>query len=146
MAIVNTQGSFSTGRDIQVILVGAFGNVPLTNITEFTYKQETAKPKVDRLDGVQMHAALPKGWSGNITLERGDAGAENFFVQTESAWYSAGSYLVATLYVYISERGGSTTSYAWDNVALSLEDGGTWKGDSSVRQRLDWMANRMRGV
>lgn len=146
MAIVNTQGAFSTGRDLQVILVGSFGTVQLTNITEFTYKQETAKPKVDRLDGVQMHAALPKGWSGNITLERGDNGAEAFFVQTEAAWYTSGSYQVATLYIYITERGGSTTSYAWDNVALSFEDGGTYKGDSSVRQRLDWMANRMRAV
>jgi hypothetical protein len=71
MSIQNSQGSFNTGRDVTIVLIGPFGRVDIPNIVSFTAKQETAMVKVDRMDGVQMLAELPKGWSGTIEVERG---------------------------------------------------------------------------
>lgn len=146
MAIVNTQGSFNSGRDVSVILIGPFGRVDLPNITSFTARQETAAIKVDRLDGVQLTAELPKGWSGTIEVERGSASIDVFFGLMEAAWFDGGIYTVSTLFQYVRETTGVLNTYAYDNVGLKLDDAGDYKPDAAVKQRISWMANRRRPV
>lgn len=146
MPITNTQGAFSTGRDVSVILIGPFGRVDLPNITSFTAKQETAAIKVDRLDGVQLTAELPKGWSGTIEVERGSASIDVFFGLMEAAWFDGGTYTVSTLFQYVRETTGVLNTYAYDNVGLKLDDAGDYKPDAAVKQRISWMANRRRPV
>lgn len=146
MPITNTQGSLNTGRDVSVILIGPFGRVDLPNITSFTARQETAAIKVDRLDGVQLTAELPKGWSGTIEVERGSASIDVFFGLMEAAWFDGGIYTVSTLFQYVREVTGVLNTYAYDNVGLKLDDAGDYKPDAAVKQRISWMANRRRPV
>jgi hypothetical protein len=146
MAITNTQGAFNTGRDITVVLIGPFGRIDLANITSFTAKQETAMVKVDRLDGVQLMAELPKGWSGTIEVERGNAAIDTFFTLLEASWIDGGVYTVSTLFQYVKETNGSQSTFAYDNVGLKLDDAGDYKPDAAVRQRLSFGANRRRPV
>lgn len=146
MAIQNTQGSFSTGRDLSIVLIGPFGRVDLPNIISFTSRQETAMVKVDRLDGIQMLAELPKGWSGTLEMERGTASVDLFMALTEAAWLDTGVYTVSTLFQYVREVNGAQSTFAYDNVGLKLDDAGDYKPDAAVRQRLSWAANRRRPV
>jgi hypothetical protein len=146
MPIQNTQGTFNVGRDCTVVLMGPNGRVDLKNVTAFDVKQETAPLKSDRLDGVQMNAELPKGWSGSLECDRGDPTVDSLFASIESAWFNGGSYQVATMFQYISEDGGGTSTYAYDNVALKLTDAGSWKPDAVVKQTIGFIANRRRPV
>lgn len=144
MAIVNTNGVFNTGRDLTVILIGEFGRLDMPNIVAFTARQETAAVRSDRLDGVQLTAELPKGWSGTVDLDRASRGLDDFFAATEAAWIDGGQYSVATMFVYITEADGSTSLWTYDNVALRFDDAGDFRPDAVTRQRLMWRANRKR--
>ena len=147
MPINNTQGSFNTGRDVVITVMGP-NLVPifLANVTEFESKPVYADIKIDRLDGVQLNAALPKGWTGSITADRGSNAMDALVDYIEANWYANGTYQVGQIFEQISETDGSTTVYAYDNVAFKMSDAGMWKGDSSVKQKLDWEANRRRLV
>ena len=145
MAVDAGSGLFNVGRDCQVVVIhpkAPGGKVDLPNLTMFDCKQITANIKVDRLDGTQMNAELPKGWTISIENERGNSGMDEFFAAVESAWYLFGQYSVGTIYQYITEANGSQSTYQFDNVAMKFDDPGSWKGDASVKQKISGTCNR----
>lgn len=145
MPIGNTSGLFNTGRDISIILIGPTGaRVDLPNIISFDCKQETVTLKVDRLDSVQMHAELPKGWTGSFELERGNPAVDLLFAQIEDNWVISGIYNQGQLITNIIERDNGLSTFAFDNVSMKYSEAGMWKGDSTVRQKIDFNAWRRR--
>ena len=147
MAVQNTQGAFSIGRDCTLVLVDqTFGQIQLDNVTGFTCKQVTQQVRVDRMDGVQLNGEIPKGWSGSFELERANAVMDSYFANKESAWFTSGVLSSATVYQYVAEADGSTTTLQYDNVALKFTDAGDWHGDRSVKLRVDFIANRRQQV
>lgn len=147
MAVTEGSGTFNTGRDVRVVLVAGDGTiVDMPNVISFDCAQETAAVKIDRLDGIQLPAEFPKGWTGTIELDRGSSGVDDLFALIEANWHNAGVYQVATLYQYITEGNGSTSTYQFDTVALKLTAAGSWKGDAPVRQRISFTANARRRV
>jgi hypothetical protein len=145
MPISNTTGTFSVGRDISIILIGPDGSrVDLPNIISFDAKQETVAIKIDRIDSVQMHAELPKGWTGSFELERGNSAVDLLFAGIEENWVISGIYNQGQLITNIIEKNGSISTFAYDNVSLKYAEAGTWKGDSSVRQKIEFNAWRRR--
>ena len=144
MPISNGANSFSVGRDCTLILQTQLGRVQLDNVTGFQCAQTTAQVKVDRLDGEQLHADLPKGWNGSFDLERGNSTVEDFFASAEAAWHTGGVYTVATIYQQIIEPNGSASTYQFDNASLKFDNAGTWSGDKSTKQKISFMANRRR--
>ena len=146
MPINNAAGSFNVGRDCTLVLMGPFGRVDLPNVTGFEAKQESASVKVDRLDGVQLSAELPKGWTGSFDLERGSSVVDDLFAQIENGWFTTGAYANSTIYQYISETDGSTSTYQFIDASLKFSDAGSWKGDASVKQKVDFMAGRRQRV
>src|SRR5579875_2202722 len=130
--------NFSIGRDCQLVVIGPFGRVDLTHVTGFESQQNTQAVRVDRLDGVQMGAELPKGWQGSFDLERGSSAADDFIAAVEQAYYGGGNVSTGTLYQYVSETDGSTSTYQYDGVVFKLASAGQWKGDQSVKQKLEF--------
>ncbi|CAG4921608.1 unnamed protein product [Acidocella sp. C78] len=57
---------------------GPFGRVDLAHVTGFEVSQVTQSVRVDRLDGVQLGAELPRGWQGSFLLDRGTLGGRRF--------------------------------------------------------------------
>ena len=47
---------------------------------------------------------------------------------------------------YVTESDGSTSTYQFDNVVFKLVSAGQWKGDASVKQKLDFFATRRKRV
>lgn len=143
--------SFSTGRDCQLVIIGpdgrgGTGRVDLSHVTGFESRQITHPIRVDRLDGVHMAAELPRGWDGTFELERGSAGVDDFVAALEQAWHGGGQLPGSTLYQYVSEADGSTSTYQYEGVVFKLANAGSWKGDSAVKQRLEFHASRRKRV
>jgi hypothetical protein len=132
---------FSVGRDCQVVVLGAYGRVDLTHVTGFEARQITASVRVDRIDGVQLGVELPKGWEGHFDLERGNSAAEDFIAQLEVDYHNGQSPTAGTVYQYVTEPDGSTSTYQHSNVVFKLASAGVWRGDSSVKQRMEFFAS-----
>ncbi len=137
MPIILGQGSFSVGRDCTLVIMhplAASGRVDIPNVTSFRSAQVTANVKSDRLDGIQLAAELPKGWTFNFMADRGSPGLDNLFALIEQSWYIAGILNPCSVYQYITEKDGSTSTFQYTQASLKFDDPGTWKGDSKVEQ------------
>jgi hypothetical protein len=138
--------TFSVGRDTQLVVIGPTGRVDLTYVTSFESRQLTQAVRVDRLDGTRMGAELPKGWEGSFEIERGSSTVDDFIAATEQQYFGGGSAGTGTMYQYITETDGSISTYQYDSVTFRLANAGIWKGDSSVKQKLEYFAVRRRRV
>jgi hypothetical protein len=115
--------------------------VDLAHVTGFEANQVTMAIRVDRLDGVQLGAELPKGWSGTFTLDRGSAAADDFIAAIEQAYLAGQSIPAGTLYQYVNEPDGSTSTYQFTGVVFKLASAGAYRGDAPVAQRLSFYAS-----
>lgn len=134
--------TFSVGNDCQVVVMGPFGRVDLEHVTEFEARQVTLPIRVDRLDGVQLGAELPKGWEGSFLLDRGSSAADDFIAQIEATYLAGQSVNAGTLYQYINEPDGSTSTYQFNGAVFKLTSAGAYKGDAAVTQRVDFYASQ----
>jgi hypothetical protein len=87
-----------------------------------------------------LGAELPKGWEGSFELERGNSVVEDFIAATESRYFHGGSTGSITMYQYIDETDGSTSTYQYSSVTFKLVNAGIWKGESSVKQKLEYFS------
>jgi len=138
--------AFSIGRDTQLVVMGPNGRIDLEHVTSFESRQLTQSVRVSRIDGTQLGTELPKGWEGSFELERGNSVVEDFIAAAEQAYYNGGTYTASTMYQYINETDGSTSTYQFDNVSFKLANAGTWKGDSAVTQKLGFFGSRRRRI
>ncbi len=138
--------TFSIGRDAQLVVVGPQGRLDLSFVSGFESHQLTQSVRVSRLDGTQMGTELPKGWEGGFELERGSSAVEDFIAAAEQSYYTGTLSANSTMYQYITEPDGSTSTYQFDSVMFRLASAGHWKGDSSVKQKLEFFATRRRRI
>jgi hypothetical protein len=137
---------FSVGRDTQLVVIGPTGRIDLTHVTSFDSRQITQSVRVDRLDGTHLGTELPKGWEGSFELDRGSSTVDDFIAATEQQYFNGNSMASGTMYQYVTETDGSTSTYQYDNVTFRLSNAGIWKGDSSVKQKLEFFAVRRRRI
>jgi hypothetical protein len=138
--------AFSIGRDTQLVVIGSAGRIDLTYVSSFEARQITQSVRVDRLDGIPMGTELPKGWEGSFEIERGNSAADDFISLIEQNYFNGGGVATGTMYQYISEADGSTSTYEYDTVIFKLASAGQWRGDASVKQKLDFFASRRRRI
>ena len=132
--------SFSTGKDCQVVVLGPFGRVDFDHVTGFESRQVTASVRVDRMDGTMLGAELPKGWEGVFDIERGSPAVDDMLSQIEQSYLSGTTPAAGTLYQYVDEIDGSTSTYQFNGVVFKLTSAGAYKGDASVKQKLEFFA------
>jgi hypothetical protein len=138
--------AFSIGRDTQLVIIGPNGRVDLTHVTGFESRQLTHSVRVGRIDGTQLGAELPRGWEGSFEIERGSSETDDFVAVAEQLYYNGGPVPGGTMYQYITEVDGSTSTYQYDSAVFRLASAGSWKGDASVKQKLDFFATRRRRI
>jgi hypothetical protein len=137
---------FSIGRDTQLVVMGPSGRLDISHVTGFESQQVTAPIRVARIDGTQLGAELPKGWEGSFEVERGTSALDDFIAAIEQNFYNGSSTQSGSMYQYITESDSSTSTYQFDGVVFKLANAGMWKGDSSVRQKLEFFATRKRRI
>ena len=138
--------SFSIGRDCQLVVMGPQGRIDLTYVMSFESRQMTQSVRLDRLDGVPMGAELPKGWEGSFEVERGTSAVDDFIAASEQIFLSQGSLPAGTVYQYVTEVDGSMSTYQYSGVVFKLVNAGSWKGDASVKQKLEFFATQRQRV
>jgi hypothetical protein len=139
-------GSFNVGKDCRLTLIGPYGKVTLDNVTGFTSAQRTQDVRVKRLDGVNLEAMIPDGWTFSFDLERGSSTVDDLFSEIEADWITNGNLPVSQMYQYITEASGSISTYEYLNAPLKLSSAGDWKGDTSTKQRIEGTATQRRKV
>jgi len=90
---------------------------------------------------VQLGAELPKGWSGVFTLDRGSSAADDFIAAIEAAYLAGTAIGAGTLYQYVNEPDGSTSTYQFSGVVFKLTSAGAYRGDAPVAQKLSFYAS-----
>ena len=138
--------AFSIGRDTQLVIMGPSGRVDISHVTGFESRQLTSPVRISRLDGTQLGAELPKGWEGSFEVERGTSALDDFISGLEQSFYSGSDTQSGSMYQYITETDSSVSTYQFDGVVFKLTSAGTWKGDSSVKQKLEFYATRKRRI
>jgi hypothetical protein len=128
------------------VVMGPFGRVDLAHVTGFEANQLTMAVRVDRLDGVQLGAELPKGWTGNFSLDRGSSAVDDFIAAIEQAYLAGQTISAGTLYQYVNEPDGSTSTYQFSGAVFKLTSAGAYKGDAPVAQRLTFYASSRKRV
>jgi hypothetical protein len=134
--------TFSVGRDTQLVVIGPSGQITLNHVTAFDSRQITQSIRVNRLDGNQMGMELPKGWEGGFELERGDSVLEDFIASVEQGYFNGSMDTLGSMYQFVSEVDGSTSTYQYDSVVFHLSNAGQWRGDTAVKQKLEFFASR----
>ena len=71
---------------------------------------------------------------------------DDFIAAAEQQYFNGSTVSPGTMYQYVTETDGSTSTYQYDNVAFRLVNAGIWKGDSSVKQKLEFFAVRRRRI
>lgn len=138
--------AFSIGRDTQLVIMGPNGRVDLAHVTGFDNRQITSSIRVSRLDGTHLGTELPKGWEGSFEVERGTSTLDDFIVALEQNYYNGVTSQPSTMYQYITELDGSVSTYQFNGVVFKLSNAGTWKGDASVKQKLDFYATQKQRI
>lgn len=138
--------AFSIGRDTQLVVMGPNGRVDISHVTGFESRQLTSPVRISRLDGTQLGAELPKGWEGSFEVERGTSALDDFISGLEQSFYNGDGTQPGTMYQYVTETDSSVSTYQFDGVVFKLTSAGTWKGDSSVKQKLEFYATRKRRI
>jgi hypothetical protein len=108
--------------------MGPSGRVDLTHVTGFESRQLTYSVRVSRLDGTQIGAELPRGWEGSFEIERGTSEVDDFVAAAEQLYYNGGPVPAGTMYQYVTEVDGSTSTYQYNGVVFRLASAGAWKG------------------
>jgi hypothetical protein len=101
---------------------------------------------VDKLDGTQISAELPRGWEGTFELERGTSAADDFIAAAEQSYFNGDGVPFGTVYQYVTETDGSISTYQYNTVVFKLSSAGNWKGDASVKQKLEFFASQRQRV
>src|SRR5690242_16060109 len=125
--------AFSVGRDTQLVVMGPLGRIDLSHVTGFESRQVTQSVRVSRLDGTQLGTELPRGWEGSFELDRGSSAMEDFIAATEQRYFNGTTANLGTMYQYIVEADGSTSTFQYEGVAFRLANAGVWKGETSVK-------------
>jgi hypothetical protein len=134
--------AFSIGRDTQLVVIGPSGQLDLTHVTAFESRQLTQSVRVNRLDGNLMGMEIPKGWEGSFELDRGDSAVEDFIAGLEQDYFNGDVNEFSSMYQYVSEVDGSTSTYQYNSVVFKLSNAGVWRGDAAVKQKLEFYATR----
>ena len=136
--------AFSIGKDISLVLVGPQGAIALPKVTGFDPEPvyEMVKSKV--LDGPTRQVDLPDGHNISIKFDREDGRVDTFFAGIEAAYWAVGGYVPSfSLYEYVQERDGSTTTFEYTELTLQYKPG-SWKSGSPVSGELKGYARYKR--
>lgn len=136
--------SFNIGADCRIVVqhsLAAGGQLDLGDVTNFKAAQQTKSLNYTTINGITKKAEYPTGWAGTFALERTGHAVDDFICTLEQAILNNQSPGTATIYQYVNELDGSTSTYQFTNVAFKLADAGAYTGAETVKQTLNFEAS-----
>jgi len=92
------------------------------------------------LNGVPVEFNTPGGWRGSFTIARADATLDSLIASIESQFWNAGTIGSGTLYQYISEPDGTTSTWEFSSVSMTLQSD-RWESEGIVQQTVQFFAS-----
>ncbi len=135
------------GRDVTLdINDPRQGIVRFALLTGFDAKPQFNKLESKALDGIPRFRAVPHGHRITFNFDRQDRSIDDYFAAQEENYFNGGRSPLVTITETIQELDGSASQWVYSGVSMTLEDGGTWKGDAITTQSIEAMASRKRKV
>lgn len=144
MSITST---FTVGRDGSLVVILPTGRIDL-NYTDFQAQQDTKMVSSLPVQSDAVAVELPQMWKASFTIDRNSPDLEDYIAAMEATFFAGGNAQLngTTVYQYINEIDGSTTTYEYTKCTLKLDDAGSYKQDDKVSQKLSLTASRRKKV
>ncbi len=130
---------FNTGRDCSVVILHPLapaGRLDLPIVTMFDPKVAWHDIKSSAIDGLTRTRHIFENATFSVQIDRSDATLDNFVMAMVRAYQVTGSVPDGSIFQYVTEADGSTTTTQGTGVSFKLDDLGSWKKDSAVPQTL----------
>ena len=135
------QNPYTIGRNCSLNLLWSGSQVALKDVTGFESNQEVSTQRSDPLNKYPIEFTTPKGWRGRFMVDRGDSTLDDLFASIENGFWNAGIIGSGTIYQYVSETNGSTSTYEYVGVSLTLSAAGNYQAENIVKQTLNFFAS-----
>jgi hypothetical protein len=132
---------YSIGRDCQVVLLWNGARLDLRDVTGFQAQQEVKQQRSDPLNGVPIEFNTPSGWRGSFQVDRGSQALDDLVAGIEAAFWNAGQIGSGTVYQYVTEQDGSTSTYEFVGVSIVLSNAGNYQAEQIVKQTIGFFAS-----
>jgi hypothetical protein len=131
---------FSIGKDAVFTILDDGQPMGAIKLTNFEYKQKTTLLTSKPINGAPIYREVEEGWEGSAEADRTNSILDDYFVQKEGALYAGARPLAASIMQRINELDGSVTRYRFIGVTMKLDEGGSYKSDERVTQKVSWTA------
>ncbi|RFD18710.1 hypothetical protein DY926_15135 [Komagataeibacter melaceti] len=131
---------FNVGRDCRVVLVYNGSRIKLPTVTGFQAQQQTHRLMSMPLNDMPSFYDTPNGWSGGFDFQRDNSGADDLFAAIEGGFWEAGTMILGSVYQYVTECDGTSTTYEFMGATIRLTNAGHYQSENIVTQHIDFMA------
>lgn len=137
---------FNIGKNATLVLIANGAILASATLTDFMFKQEVVKLRSRPLNGRPIRKNLPDGWTGSFGYDRSSPVFDDYFAQAEDDFWNGAN--APTIYIQqtMNELDGSVSQYRFEGVTLDFADGGNFKSDEKVVQKIDFEATSRRKV
>lgn len=132
--------NFDTGRQARLDIVANGVVLVTTTLTQFTDKQQTIDLKHRPLNGPPVHKKINDGWEGSFEIDRDGPVLDDFFSSEETQYYAGAPNADIFITKTVTEADGSISQYRHEGVMLKFDDGGVYKQDDKVSQKVSFMS------
>lgn len=131
---------YSIGRDCRITVLWNGQRVDFRDVTSFGASQETHALRASPLNGMPVEFNVPNGWRGSFQIARASAALDNLVAAIEAAYWNAGTVGSGTIYQYVTEPDGTTSTWEYTNVSIKLKND-AWQSDQMVHQTVQFFAS-----
>lgn len=133
---------FNIGRDGKIVFLWNGTRIDLPSVTQFQSQQTTNIVASTPLNSKPKSYNIPNGWSGSFMVQRDSATLDTLVNNIESAFWTSGTITNGTLYFYVTEPDGTTSTWEFTDVTIRLDAAGTWRNDDLVTQSVAFIASQ----
>lgn len=134
----------SSGKDLSVTINDTNGFVNTTRSKSISVKQNVIKETTKALDGITRHLNFPGGWEASFDFERTSSVIDDYILGIENKYYNGQNIPLITITFSIQESNGAISQYQLNGCVPHYEDGGTWKSDGYVTQKVTFNASQFK--
>lgn len=134
---------FNIGKDVSLDIIDPNqGPLRFSIRTGFDHTPLFDEVSSKGLDGFPRNESVPNGHRLTFNVDRADRALDDYFASREANYFNGGVNPKVSITETIREVDGSVSIYRFTGVSLSLQNGGTWRGNSPVTQAVQAMASR----
>lgn len=137
---------FNVGRDCRVTLLWNGQRIDMPKVTGFQAQQNTHQLNSMPLNSVPTFVDIENGWRGSFSADRNTDGFDSLIAAKEAAFWDSGTIGQGTIYQFVRETDGSTTTWEYTGVSIRLPEAGNWQTENKVSQRLEFTASMRRKI